>query len=550
MKPDPKHRNLFNGDGNFIFQDNFFPPNVPETPNPAMLMHNYVDRLADNGIDTFIICVGGQMPCYPTKLKIGAPEYKRGDREFFRGYFPPTNDTDFPPEKLEKRMDDLARVMDRCVDLADAGFNGVVEMIKGCRNRGISPWASLRMNDGHGANNWDHCGFMNCPVQANPKFRLSGKRINPKDGSEYGWQLCNYEHREVRDYYFSLIKEVIEDLGVDALEIDWWRAPFCCETPASQKTTDMITNWHAEIREVARAHAKKTGKPFYLGIRAPARFGFLKSIGLDIKEMARRDLIDFFSTGNFCQANWEIPYDTLRAELGENVAIYGCIDASPNWLNVGPNESIASHRNMSFSAPLVRGNAASHLALGVDGIEQFNFFAAGNDPENEVKYYKVLQGLADLENLRGQPKQYALSTTYGWYMFPVFEYGEQIPAILEPEWRKAFRLSMCAEPTDKNLKLTIQVIVEKKGKLPELGVSFNGSWPNFEATATTELLFPTKHYSLVPSGHIALNYTCDVNLIKEGWNEIILYNENHNRATPEQRAANSVYVASIELSVA
>jgi len=548
MKITP-HKHLFNGDCNYLFSgDRHFPPIAPEPKHPAQWLHDHIDLIADSGIDTYLINAGGQMPWYPSKV-VPNFRYKRGDREFFRGHYPKPDGVDFTEEMLEKHIDRMARIIDRYLDLEEAGINWVAELAKACRRRGISPWVTVRMNDGHGGNNWD-TSFMNCALQKDPKYRLSGRRLNPKDGVAYEWQLLDYKHREVRDYYFTMIKELIEDYDFDGLELDWLRSAFCLEPTASQENIDTMTDWFAEIRALCRARAQKTGKPYYMGLRMPPRLGLLKAIGIDVKEMARRDVIDFVAVGNFWQANWDIPFDALHADLGENVSVLGNMDSAPNWLSVGPNEHITSFRLLPQCAPLLRGNAANKLALGADGLEYFNFFACGNDPENEKAYYAALNGLADLENLRGKPKQYALSTIYGWWGPPVFEHAEQIPATLEPEWRKAFRISMCAEPTDKNLKLTIQVIVEKKENLPDLGVSFNGSWPKFEFTPTTDLLFPVWKYNRVHSDHIALNYAFDVGLIKEGWNEIILYNENHNRAMPEERAANSVHVASIELSVA
>ena len=543
MKVTP-HKYFFNSDTGFLFQDQFYPTDMAAQKHPAQWLHDYVNLLADAGIDTLLLCAGGQKPGFSSKVQPSLPKYQRGDRDYFRGYFPPTNDTDFTPEMLEQRIDHLMKVTNRFVDLEEAGMNTIVEMAKACRNRGISPWASLRMNDGHGGNNWDHW-WLNNPVQQNPKFRLSGKALNPKDGNHYGWQLSSYEHREVRDYYFTMVKELVEDFDIDGLELDWLRCAFCCEPEASQKTIDMMTDWHAEIRDLCRARSKKTGKPFYLGLRIPPNLGLVKSIGLDVKEMARRDLIDYISPGNYFQASWDIPYDTLRADLGDNVSILGGIEALPNWMDAGPEEWIVTFRWFKDSLPLMRGNAANKLAMGVDGLEYFNLFVLRNDP-----VYTELQKLTDLNALRGKPKHYTFSSMNCFYnSFSHFENSSQFPEIIEPDWRKAFRISMCAEPADKNLQLTIQVILERKEKQPDIGVSFNGSWPNFEATPTDDLLFPAGKYSKIHSTHQAFNYTFDVNLIKEGWNEMILYNETHEKATPEQRAANSAHVVAIELSV-
>ena len=108
-------------------------------------------------------------------------------------------------------------------------------------------------------------------------------------------------------------------------------------------------------------------------------------------------------------------------------------------------------------------------------------------------------------------------------MFPVWEQAEQIPALIEAQSRRAFSLSMCAEPETVK-ELTIQIVVEKKDKAPELGVSFNGSWPTFDSKVTDELLYSAGHYTHHVPEHDAFNFQCDPSRIKEGWNEIRLFN--------------------------
>ena len=99
-----------------------------------------------------------------------------------------------------------------------------------------------------------------------------------------------------------------------------------------------------------------------------------------------RGVIDFVIFSNFWQTSWDMPYDRLRAELGSEVAIYGCVEDAPNWvsgrapnLTLEPGTAAPSYSNLgirylSASAELLRGNAAGKLAMGMDGIETFNFF--------------------------------------------------------------------------------------------------------------------------------------------------------------------------------
>src|SRR3954462_13369847 len=81
-----KHRNLFNGDSCVYFYNPeiYHPEGLPFT---AKAIHRYVDQLADNGVDTFLINPNAQVAFYPSKkLPTVLDGYRRGNREFFRGH--------------------------------------------------------------------------------------------------------------------------------------------------------------------------------------------------------------------------------------------------------------------------------------------------------------------------------------------------------------------------------------------------------------------------------------------------------------------------------
>lgn len=552
-----KHRNLFNGDSCTYFYN-------PEMWQPeggaysAKAIHRFVDRLADNAVDTFLINPNAQTVWYPSKkLPTVIDGYKRGDREFFRGHAVAVKT---PPEKMDAYLDNQVAFFNLYLDLVESGVDWLAETSKACRRRGISPWVSIRMNDMHGAENPEGSHF-NCPLFKKPKYRLSGTRVNPRDGAQVYWQALNYEHREVRDFMLSVVREPMEDYDFEGLELDWLRNPHCCEPNASRKTVDTLTGWFGEIRALTEARSKKIGKPVPLGLRIPGNLGYMRSIGIDVPNLARLGLIDFVTFSNFWQTSWDMPYDRLRAETGSDVAIYGCVEDAPNWVSgrapkltlqpgtVAPSYPNLGVRYLSASAELLRGNAAGKLAMGVDGIETFNFFCT-----DQVKVpglqgdYAALRQLENLSSLRGRPKHYALSTTIG-RTSQLWELPYQVPVILEPNWRREFSLSMCQEPANTNLQLTVQLVFEKKAAAPDLGVSFNGGWPNFQGQPSDELVFPTGPYTHHVPEHQAFNFQFPVAEIKEGWNTLVLFNNNQERSTAKERHENSVHVVSIELGV-
>jgi hypothetical protein len=318
-----------------------------------------------------------------------------------------------------------------------------------------------------------------------------------------------------------------------------------------------MTSWVAQIRAVTEDRSRQVGRPYPVGVRIPGQLSMLRSIGLDVKTIAKAGFIDFASPSNFMETAWDMPYDRLRADL-PGVTLYGVIELVLNNVPGYSPELDSTHpRFVCVSAPTLRGNAAGKLVLGVDGIEQYNYYAADEDNsnlrlvtwDNMRADYSAIRDIHDLEALRGKPKHYAMGTMFSSCWYPPFELSEPLPAILEPEWRKAFRLPMCAEPADRALELVIQVVVEKRDSLPDIGVSFNGSWPSFDRVETGELLFPNRPATHHLPQFQAYNYAFPVAAIREGWNEIVVYNGGRPSDIEQSHSSNAITVASVELAI-
>jgi len=559
MKP-TGHRLLYNGDCNYLFANDYRRPEDRGGPYTAQVLEDHVDLLADSGVDTFLINTNGQTPWHPSRsLPSVLDGYCRGDRDFVRPHYPPLDET-FSQEQLDRLLDTNVAMLDRFLDLVEAGVDWVAHLSEACRRLGVSPWASVRMNDGHGANNWEQ-SYFNCAPQKDPRFRLSGTRLDPRRGANRSSTVCNFGHEEVRDYYYRLIRELVEDYDFDGVELDWLRMPLCCEPPASPETIETMTDWLRDVRELTRQQASRRGRPYFLGLRVPCRLGALRTIGLDVPEMARQDLIDFVGPSNTWQTTWDVPYDRLRAELGHEVALYGVVEDAPNWMFARSVETEQQgYRLLSTSEELIRGNAAGKLATGVDGIEFYNFFCSDSEGVHGAAVlgsanYSAIRGIDDLEFLCGKPKHYALSSSYNFWATRFFEWAEQLPAWVEPGSWKAFELALCAEPLDVGLELWAQVVLDKQhsgspeAQKPELGVSFNGSLPTFQGELTDELLFPTGAYSHHVPEHEAWNYRLDLADVSEGRNEVVLYHSQDEFHPYPGQMGEPIRIVGLELAV-
>lgn len=355
-------------------------------------------------------------------------------------------------------------LLNRYLDLVEAGIDIVAETAVACRRCGIVPWLSVRMNDMHGANCLEG-SFMNAPLLAHEEYRLKGVGYN-RSPARRSLQALNYQKLEVRDLIVAMICELIDEYDYKGIEQDRTRHLFCCEPIASPETIATVSDWHRQIAELCRTKAERTGKPYYFGLRGAANFAHMKHIGLDFAGMAQDGFVDFLCpTRAGWSTTWDIDYAVMRQQVGDDIALYSVVEDAPNWLPAWDPATRYRHfqRYSSVSAAMLRGTAAGKLALGADGIETFNFFCT-----DAVAYagvhcqaqYPALEGHDDLEQLSGKRKFYAFNTGFeNWGVRTILEVDEFLPQWFEPTTQRRFRIPMCAEPVEK--ALTIQLIVAK-----------------------------------------------------------------------------------------
>lgn len=543
-----RNKNLFTGDSCVYFYN----PELwqPEgLPFSAKAIHRYVDLLADSGVDTFLSNPNAQVAWYPSKrLKTVIDGYRRGDRDFFRAH---ARATHVPAQELDAFLDSMVKFHNLYLDLVEAGVDWLEETVKACRRRGIAPWVSVRMNDTHGVE--DPASHFNCEVFADPPNRLSGRATDPSDPPHPHWVALNYAKKPVRDFMFSHIREYLEVYGFEGMELDWLRDPHVLEPGASEADCRMVTDWIRSVRKFTQERARVTGKPIPLGMRIPINLGYLRSRGLDVRAIVREGLVDFVNVSNFWQTSWDVDYEQLRRELGSRVLMYGVVEDAPNWIpGRAPGLAVkdaptgrapypnAGVRYMAASPQMLWANAAGKLAMGVHGIEQFNFFCTDQVRLPGLRAdYSALRGIHDLAQLRGRPKHYCVCSPSG-RLSALWETPEPVPAVIDAKQRREFRLAMCAEPSPR--KLHIQVAIERTEQTPRLGLSLNGAWPIFECRQTQGLLYSVGPYTEWTGAHTAWEFVLDASAIRDGMNSVVVYN---NSKTPPV----AVKVVSLELGV-
>jgi len=520
-----QHRNLFNGDTcTYFYNPEIWQPEGG--PYSAKAIHRYVETLAKNGIDTFVINANASKAWYPSKkVPTILDGYKRGDREFFRGHAICAGFT--KPDDVEKFLDTSVKFYGLYVDLIEAGVDWLAETSKACRQQTVAPWVSIRMNDLHGHHNFEG-SFFNHPLLQKSENRLHHSAYPGMSGMHDYREGLNYELPVVRESMMDQIREVVEDYDFEGLELDWWRNPVCCEPNASEKTVAMMSDWFREIRALTQRRAAQTGRPYYLGMRIPGKLETLRSIGIDVVTLCQEGTLDFLGPSAFWRTAWDMPHDLIRRQVGPRPAVYGVIEDGANAVPaLNPITGFSREiRLISSSREMLAANAAGKLVLGADGIEWFNFFCTDQTRiPGLVSNYTFLRNIQYLDKLRGEPKHYTVPDLgFRDLLQPPFDASPVVPVTIEHFARHNFRLPMCAEPTDRGLKLVIQIVVRKDAVLATMPVSINNCWPNLTNSANERFLYPCGSLTHHTKDHVGYDYEFPVSLLRDGWNEITVEN--------------------------
>jgi len=478
MKP---YRVIYNQDCTNLFA-------VTKEPIAPRHVDRMVDEVADGGADLLLINPNSQRVNYPSRIwQTFWDGYAPGRRDFFG----PVPEADVPGRE---------RFVRSMKDLAEQGCDYLSRALARCRQKGIAPGVSVRMNDMHDAP-WLGSHLFSRFYLEHPELRLD-------NGEFSGWATrgLNYEHRAVRDYFLALIRELACEYDIDVLELDFLR--FHCYFPRESfgKHTEIMTGFLREVRAILAG----AGRPIALMARLPVTPASAFELGFDVAAWAREGLVDAISAGAFLTTQWNIPVDEYKTLVGDGVAVYACADYRVDRRHDLPE------RSLSTDPLFLRGFAAGHLAAGADGVEFFNFFCARETVWEEIPTepsFETLGLLRNLSTLRGMPKTYTLAC--GCSMAEV-DGPFQVPASMGYGMMRSFDLWLAAEPGA--VQAEIDVIFTGGAVSPDRIWAHVNLLPLGSARSITP--FPgAKNETRVAT------FGFPVNALREGRNRIMIRNE-------------------------
>lgn len=335
------------------------------------------------------------------------------------------------PEKLAVKWPRLYYLLHKL------GINDVFELlITRSRDRGISPWVSLRMNDMH---------YNEDPNLMNPFWNEHPEYwILKKPGFDNGF---NFTIDDVQTHYLKIIRESFFRWDVDGVELDWMRFPNLFRAGGLATGRSAITELMRKVRVIADEAAGHHGHSVEIAVRVPATPKFAFGLGLDAQTWMREGLVDILIPGSHWRPSFpDTPVSKWKTIAGDCQVV----PATDLWMGGVPGGTVAA----TGMAP-IRGFTTSMLERGAEGIYLFNHF----DPvETPLAKYTVESGIDEGRNLhdllavagdiaaaKSGPRRHVL--TFHNPVCPGTDYRNPLPAEIGPDRKKKFQLHIGPAPS-------------------------------------------------------------------------------------------------------
>lgn len=384
--------------------------------------------------------------------------------------------------------------------LHEKGLDPYAVWIARAREKGISPWLSMRMNDIHDVPNtksYMHSTFW----LKHPEFW----RV-PHD-TRGGWtaRALDYAHAEVREHNMDFVKELLERYDPDGLELDWMRFGWHFKAGEEAEGVAILTEFVREVRALTHAWSEKRGHPIQLGVRVPAHPDAARGLGMDGVQWGKEGLVDrivpcpFWTTTDF-----DIPVELWREQLGaaaDNVVIAPGIEFNSRAY---PGATPAAN-----DLAATRGFAASAWHRGADQIYLFNYMDSDTRPVSEGDYQELLQQGLAAEVVARLPRRYI--QTFRDTVPSGFPNGVALPAT---GTEARFQQNIGPKPENASVSVILGLGKQEDAAGTNFRVTLNG----VPCGAAVELEDP----GIFPGAVRALRFLCPPEGVKSGRNDVLV----------------------------
>lgn len=454
----------------------FWRQEIPEG-KAGEAIDRYVDVMADAGVTTYLFCTNARLTNYRSDVWDA----------FWDGY-----DADGPDDQPFLKSLPTSQVkryrhgIGNMLAVHRQGVDYPARVARRCRDRGISPWITLRMND---------CHYNDIPAHPfHGSFWKNNLQFKRKNCTGYFASCLDYANPQVRDYYVALIRETLDRYDIDGLELDFMREPYLFSAGEESEGAVILTKWMRDVRKEIDAVAAERGHPIRLGVRVPSRPLVASGLGLDAVDWAKEGLLDLLVvTPRWATLEFDMPIEEWRRWLGDSkTKLVGGLEIRYQPYPSGPFSIVAPE--------LAIGAAVSVLSRGADAVYLFNYFQDTYPGWNSDVYKKTLNAMTSLDSLMKLPRR--VGVTYRDIKAPGEKYRPPLPATGK-EIVFPFRLGPVTE-TSGPCELLIALALSKESPSPCPTVTVNGKAcevfsDDASTIASRKIIFSVPKVALNPS---------------------------------------------------
>ncbi len=329
--------------------------------------------------------------------------------------------------------------------LNQQGLDPYALWMKRARQKKLSPWISMRMNDLHNVDDpqsYLHSSFW----KAHPELRRLQWRSEQGPGFDWRDRAFDYLQREVQEHHFRLVQEYCERYDFDGLELDWMRFGFHFKPGQEVQGNEATLTIMRRTRALLNLWEKKRGHKISLGARVPSRPETAWAMGMDGARWANEGLIQMLVVTPFwASIETEIPLEEWRKLVGNKVLLAAGLEVL-----IRPYHEYKIQMNRLET---VRGAAAAFLARGADRVYLFNYMDSLK-PNPDMDFYpQLLRECGSLATLAGKPRRHVVTYSDTWA--PGEAQGTQLPKTVAAGGWTAFRVYVGPKLVDARLRMEL-----------------------------------------------------------------------------------------------
>jgi hypothetical protein len=282
--------------------------------------------------------------------------------------------------------------------LNERGLDPYAVWIQRAREKGISPWLSMRMNDVHNVDHPEYYIHSRFWVDHPDYWRVPG-------GAGWTDRAFDYGIAEVRDYHKRLVQELLERYDADGIELDWMRFGYHFKPGQEKQGAEILTQFMREVRALAQEWSAKRGHPIKIGARVPAHPDAAVGLGMDGITWVREGLVDMLvPTPFWATADFDIPMEMWRERIGPACANITLAAGMEILLRAYPDAQA-----VEADLTAVRGFAATALQRGADQVYLFNYMDPAPMTGGPEAYRALLEKGLALDVVTKEPRRHIVT---------------------------------------------------------------------------------------------------------------------------------------------